>query len=117
MLARANRVVSAADYKATIRRGRRISTPHALLYVSERGDGPARFGFIVSKAVGNSVSRNLITRRFRSIGREALATVPLGRDVVIRALPGSREVSWSSLRGEILNALQDKVRQDKAGKR
>jgi ribonuclease P protein component len=117
MLARANRVVSAADYKVTVRRGRRIATPHAMVYVAERDAVPARFGFIVSKAVGNSVTRNLVTRRFRAIGREALEARPVGRDVVIRALPGSPEVSWSSLRGEILNALDNTARQDKAGKR
>jgi ribonuclease P protein component len=127
VLARANRVVSAADYKATVRRGRRTSTPHTLLYVADRGDAPTRFGFIVSKSVGNSETRNLVTRRFRAIGREALESRPLGRDVVIRALPGSPEVSWSNLRGEILNALQEgdfknkaverSVRGDEAGKR
>ncbi|HEY4270312.1 MAG TPA: ribonuclease P protein component [Galbitalea sp.] len=127
MLARANRVVSAADYKTTVRRGRRTSTPHTLVYVAPRGDAPTRFGFIVSKTVGNSVTRNLVTRRFRAIGREALQLHPVGHDVVIRALPGSPEVSWSNLRGEVLNALGERaienkaaepsVRGDEAGKR
>lgn len=127
MLARANRVVSAADYKATVRRGRRTSTPHTLVYVAARGDSPTRFGFIVSKTVGNSVTRNLVTRRFRAIGREALQLHPVGCDVVIRALPGSPEVSWSNLRGEVLNALNEgafknkavehSARGDEAGKR
>ncbi|HEY2643059.1 MAG TPA: ribonuclease P protein component, partial [Galbitalea sp.] len=71
MLARANRVVRADDYRRLVRRGRRVGTPHALLYVAARAsDEPTRVGFIVSKTVGNAVARNLVTRRLRSIGHD-----------------------------------------------
>ena len=107
MLARANRVVRADDYRATVRRGRRVGSAHTLMYIAARGtDEPSRFGFIVSKAVGNSVTRNLVTRRLRAIGRGALETHPTGRDVIIRALPGSPEASWSTLQSEILVGLE-----------
>jgi ribonuclease P protein component len=91
----------------TVRRGKRVNTPHAVLYVGGRGaDEPTRFGFIVSKAVGNAVTRNLMTRRLRSIGHELLAGNATGRDIVIRALPGSPEVSWTILHGEICDGLE-----------
>jgi ribonuclease P protein component len=107
MLARANRVVRADDYRATVRRGRRVNGPHVLLYIAPRPtDEPSRFGFIVSKAVGNSVTRNLVTRRLRAVGREALAVHPTGNDVIVRALPGSPEASWSTLQSEILDGLE-----------
>lgn len=107
MLAKVNRVAIAADFKAAVRRGRRVGTPHALLYILRRdADAPTRFGFIVAKTVGNSVTRNLVTRRFRAIGREALAAHPTGSDVVIRALPGSPQAAWATLRGEVLDGLE-----------
>jgi ribonuclease P protein component len=107
MLAKINRVARADDFRFVVRRGRRVSTPHALLYVVDRAsDEPSRFGFIVSKAVGNSVTRHLVTRRMRAISRESLIRSSTGRDVVIRALPGSPEVSWSILQGEILDGLE-----------
>ena len=107
MLPKANRVAHADDFRMTVRRGRRVSTPHALLYIAGRAStDPTRFGFIVSKAVGNSVTRNLVTRRLRSIGREALGMQGTGKDIVIRALPGSPEVSWTSLHDEILAGLE-----------
>ncbi len=106
MLAKANRVVSGADYKAAVRRGRRVGTPNALLYILRReADAPTRFGFIVAKTVGNSVTRNLMARRFRAIGRESLVRHPVGHDVVIRALPGSAQAPWATLRLEILDGL------------
>ncbi len=100
-------MVSADDFRATVRKGRRIGTPNALLYVAPQASiGPSRFGFIVSRSVGNSVTRNLVTRRMRAIGREFLAVRPQGTDVVIRALPGSPEASWTTLQSEILSGLE-----------
>jgi ribonuclease P protein component len=84
-----------------------VSTPNALLYVSSTTEtDPTRVGFIVSKAVGNSVKRNLVTRRLRSIGHQIVASRPTGTDLVIRALPGSPGVSWTTLQSEILNVLE-----------
>ncbi len=106
MLPRSNRVARADDFRATVRRGQRVATPHALLYVTQRSASEStRFGFIVSKAVGNSVTRNLITRRLRAIGLEAVRSQPTGMDVVIRALPGSPAVPWTTLHDEILNGI------------
>jgi len=99
--------VRADDFRSAVRRGSRVGTPHALLYIGHRPEeADTRFGFIVSKSVGNSVIRNRVTRRLRAIGREALESYPSGRDVVIRALPGSPDVSWATLRVEILDGLE-----------
>lgn len=107
MLKRANRVVTGDDFRAAVRRGRRIGTPHALLYVSRTAaTSPTRIGFIVSKAVGNAVTRNLVTRRLRSIGHDVVVARPTGTDLVIRALPGSPGVSWTTLQNEILDGLE-----------
>jgi ribonuclease P protein component len=107
VLKRANRVVAADDFRAAVRRGRRVGTPHALLYVTVKpATDPTRVGFIVSKAVGNAVKRNLVTRRLRSIGHGIVVTRPTGTDLVIRALPGSPGVSWTTLQSEILDGLE-----------
>ena len=73
--------------------------------------GPTRFGFIVSKAVGNSVVRHRVTRRLRAIGHELLPSVSQGSDVIIRALPGSDEVGWATLHGEIRGVVDRGVKQ------
>jgi ribonuclease P protein component len=107
VLPKANRVARADDFRMTVRRGRRVTTPHALLYIAARNaDDPTRFGFIVSKAVGNAVVRNLVTRRLRSIGRGVLEFRATGSDIVIRALPGSPEAPWTTLQGEIFDGLE-----------
>jgi ribonuclease P protein component len=48
-----------------------------------------RVGFIVSKAVGNAVTRNRVKRRLRHLSRDLLRTTPDHTLLVVRALPGS----------------------------
>lgn len=106
MLARANRVVKPSDFRVIVRRGRRSSTPGALVYRLEREpDDPARFGFIVAKTVGNAVERNLVRRRMRAICRSVVDAGGRGSDVVVRALPGSAQRDWASLSAEMHEIL------------
>ena len=107
-----------ADFRTAVRRGRRIGTSAVVLHVFERpssdepggGTDPSRFGFIVTKAVGGAVTRNLVRRRLRSVSRDILPTVPAGTDVVMRALPGSDQVPWATLHAEIAEGLGRRAR-------
>ena len=106
MLARANRVVRADDFRMVVRRGRRSVTPSAIYYRLERDSGdPLRVGIIVTRSVGNAVDRNLVRRRYRALGREFVAAGAHGNDVVVRALPGAAQRSWVSLADDMHTAL------------
>lgn len=107
MLAKTHRVVRAEDYRGTVRRGRRITSSSLVAYVLNRADdAPARFGFIVSKAVGNAVTRNLVRRRLKAASFELLDTVPLGTDVVVRALPGAAQADWTTVQHDVRTVLE-----------
>ena len=106
MLAKANRITSADDYRAVVRRGAKVAGAHTVSYLRSRESGTdARFGFIVSKKVGTAVRRNLLRRRLKAVCHEALSDGVRGVDVVVRALPGAAEVEWPELRDEVLAAL------------
>lgn len=112
MLARANRLVSADDYRRLVRRGRRSSTAHAIVYrVVVAADRPVRFGFIVPKSVGIAVKRNLVRRRLKAVSRELLPSLAPGTEIVIRALPGAAQADWDTLRSEISLSVDEVVRQ------
>jgi ribonuclease P protein component len=68
-------------------------------------DGPARFGFIVSKQVGGAVVRNTVRRRLNAVCAEALPTVQMGADIVIRALPPAGTAPYADLRAEVARCL------------
>lgn len=108
MLAKANRVIRPDDFRSVVRRGRRSSTPLAVYYRLERTEAePVRFGFIVSRAVGGAVQRNLVRRRMRAIGRQFVDAGARGADVVVRALPGSAQQGWVSLSADMHAALDE----------
>jgi ribonuclease P protein component len=67
---------------------------------------PARFGFILTRKVGNAVKRNLVRRRMKAIAWELVNGGLAGTDVVIRALPASVEADWVTLHSEITEALE-----------
>ena len=106
MLARANRVVRADDFRAVVRRGRRSVTPAAVYYrLPREPHEPLRVGVIVAKSVGNAVDRNLVRRRYRALGRQFVDAGVHGSDLVVRALPGSAQRSWATLSDDMHAAL------------
>ena len=106
MLAKANRITGADDYRVIVRRGAKVAGAHTVSYLRSRESGTdARFGFIVSKKVGTAVRRNLVRRRLKAACHEAVVSGVQGVDVVVRALPSAADAAWPVLRAEVLNAL------------
>jgi len=60
-------------------------------------EGPIEIGFVVNKAVGPAVTRNLVKRRLRHIARERMTSLPGSASLVVRALPASASASYASL--------------------
>ena len=106
MLSKANRVTHPSDFRLAVRRGRRYSAPHCVVHIvsNERSTG-VRFGFIVSKAVGNAVVRNKVRRRLRAAAAQILPNVPGSLDIVVRALAGSEQPEWTTLPAEIAEGI------------
>lgn len=111
MLAKPHRITRGADYRATVRRGARFTGANTVAYVRlNRDSDVVRFGFIVSKAVGNAVVRNRVRRRLKAAAYEVLPLLaPVtadgpGVDIVIRALPASAQASWATLHEEVLGS-------------
>jgi len=68
-------------------------------------DGPARFGFIVSRQVGGAVVRNTVRRRLKALCFESLEAVTPGSEIVIRALPSAASASFADLRTDVAKCL------------
>ena len=117
MLPRAHRMTSSEHFAETISRGRRVGAPSIVLYVSPRGQVPAQtapidkptaataVGFVVSKAVGNSVVRHRVLRQLRALVAARLPVVDDYRSVVVRALPMAAGRSTLQLGADLDRAL------------
>jgi ribonuclease P protein component len=98
VLATRNRLRTSTDFSTTVRSGVRNGRRNLVLYTAPIGTGePSRIGFIVSKAVGNAVTRNLVKRRLREAGALSLKRHGTGLAVVVRALPAAATASWDQL--------------------
>ena len=76
------------EFRAAVRGGVRMGRPTLVVHVTQcPGDKAVRVGFVVSKAVGNAVTRNRVKRRLRHLTAAALPTTPPGTRAVVRALP------------------------------
>ena len=72
--------------------------------VRPNGLGATRFGFSVSKRIGNAVARNRVKRRLREAARSA--SVEAGFDIVIVARNGAAEADFAKVERSIHNLLK-----------
>jgi ribonuclease P protein component len=107
VLARTNRLLTAADFRGVLRHGKRKSAVAMTVSTLPTQEGaPARFGFIVTKKVGNAVRRNLVRRRLKAVARELVDGGLSEIDVVVRALPASADSDWVTLRDELVATVK-----------
>ncbi|MGI5524674.1 ribonuclease P protein component [Micromonospora sp. CA-259024] len=126
MLAAAQRLRRSTDFAAAVRGGRRAGRGAVVVHLTvpvtadpstptspepARGNSaeqlsvPSRAGFVVSKAVGNAVTRNRVRRRLRELVRERLIALPAGSTLVVRALPAAAEASYPRLATDLDAAI------------
>ncbi|MCP2262122.1 ribonuclease P protein component [Streptoalloteichus tenebrarius] len=130
MLPAAARLTRGQDFALVVRRGRRAGRARLVLHAM-RGDavapererraeghgaeqtsptraglGPARVGFVVSKAVGGSVVRHGVLRRLRHVVRDRLPVLPADLELVVRALPPAAEATSAELAADLDAALR-----------
>ena len=116
MLPARHRLTQRADFAATIRgrgsarRGSRLLVVHARpadATSTDARDTVSRVGLVVSKAVGNAVTRTRVKRRLRAQMALILPELPAGTDVVIRANPPAAQASSQDLGSALRHCLRD----------
>lgn len=124
MLPAAARLTRSQDFGLVVRRGRRAGRPRLVVHALVPSSGQqtstessarptldmSKVGFVVSKAVGNSVVRHRVSRKLRHVVRDRLALLPAGASLVVRALPASAEASSAELAADFDAALRRLLR-------
>ncbi|WP_441251229.1 ribonuclease P protein component [Kitasatospora sp. McL0602] len=134
MLPSENRLRRRQDFATAVKRGRRAGRPLLVVHLSRGGESQgqtdrtsdsrphvaeglpsARAGFVVSKAVGPAVVRNLVKRRLRHLVRDHLARLPAGSLIVVRALPPAGTATYPELEHDLEAALRRLLKVDPTG--
>ena len=103
-----------ADFLAAAT-GAKSTAPAFVLQMRKRTDaGPPRFGFTVSKKVGNAVERNRVRRRLRDIVRIANSgRIKAGHDYVLIGRRAALKVPFARMTEDFDGALLRVGRNDK----
>jgi ribonuclease P protein component len=84
--------------------GRSVANNILVARVLPNGLDYSRFGFMVSKRLGNAVARNKVRRRLREVVRQT--PVKPGWDAIFIARRGAEKASYQSLRQAAQNLLR-----------
>lgn len=115
MLPKSARLRRGQDFRAVMRRGSKSGKRRVVVHVlADREDSGVggqdgqgvKVGFVVSKAVGNSVVRHRVSRRLRHLMAARLGTLPVGSALVVRALPPAASATSAELGGDLDGALR-----------
>jgi ribonuclease P protein component len=85
MLPKKNRLTK--GFRAVLSKGERRKNSFMMAVYVKHQQHYARFGFIVTKKIGNAVVRNKVKRLLKHIVKENLAQIPNNISVVIIASP------------------------------
>lgn len=107
------RMRSSRQFAWTIRNGVRAGRPSVVVHASRHDPdadrGQPLVGFVVSKQIGNAVTRNRVKRRLRSLASTQLHGTPSGVSLVIRALPPAAQAG-AQLADDLDGAWQQALR-------
>ena len=105
-----------ADFLAAAAGAKAPAAAFVLQARNRRDEGPARFGFTVSKKVGNAVERNRVRRRLREVVRLCGASrVRAGHDYVLIGRRAALDMPFTRMAEDFEGALR-RVHAGRGGK-
>ena len=94
------------EFQKVYKTGRSKANKYLVMYVKTGESGPSRYGFSVSKKVGNSVVRHHITRLLRESVRKNDALVKDGNRIIIVARKDVKDKNFNDVDGAVIHLLK-----------
>lgn len=94
------------EFQKVYKFGSSKANKYLVMYVKTGESGPNRYGFSVSKKIGNSVVRHRITRLLRESVRKNDALVREGNRIVIVARKNVSDKTFQEVDGAVIHLLK-----------
>ena len=96
-----------AEFSHTVKHGVRAPQPDLVVHAYRGASGSSpQVGLIVAKSVGGAVDRHRVARKLRHVARTLIEELDPADRIVVRALPGSRQVASPRLQQELHTAIR-----------
>ena len=95
------RLKSRASYNYSYRKGQSVAEKNTVL-VYHKTQLPPKFGFSVTKKIGNAVTRNRIRRLLKEAVRSMIGSVDGGFNYIVVARTGITELSLAEIKSELV---------------
>ena len=106
MLPQRHRMRTSAEFSHAFRSGIRTGRRNIVVSTAKNPGKTTQVGFIVSKAVGNAVTRNLVKRRLRELAALTCAAHPEATPLLCERFPPPRAPAGIELRRDYESALE-----------
>ncbi len=103
------RLKSRASYNFIYRKGQSVAAKNTVL-VYHKTQLPPKFGFSVTKKIGNAVTRNRVRRLLKEAVRSMIPSVDKGFNYIVIARSGITELGLLEIKAELVELFK------KAGK-
>jgi ribonuclease P protein component len=100
------RLLNNDEFKAVIRRRRRLANNVLTLYFFPNGFEFSRLGVTLGKSAGNAVERNRFKRLVREVFRQCRDQLPAGFDFVILKQKSKKKLAFQDVKKAFLNLAQ-----------
>lgn len=111
MLQKPHRIRKQKEFDRIYSRSKRVRTEHYTILIhftdkKKKNQKLPRFGFVVSKKVGNAIVRNRTKRKMREIVRKKLSEFNESFEAIIIAGPKIVELDFHQLEESIIKSMQ-----------
>ncbi|GFN37115.1 ribonuclease P protein component [Tepidimicrobium xylanilyticum] len=101
-----NKLRKNVDFLRVYKNGKSYGNRNLVLYVLKNGLDYSRFGFSVSKKIGNSVVRNKVKRRLKEIVRKSLYNIENGYDIILIPKKSVIDLEFNILEESVYHILK-----------
>lgn len=107
MLKKEWRIRSNKDFRRIYRTGKAVPGKYLVVFKRENGIAITRFGFSISKKIGNAVVRNRRKRLLREISRKYEGSIKRGFDIIVVArVSVDKDLSFRELERDYVRLLK-----------